>query len=306
MRSDAFADFLAELITDGEANKGTRHDTIKLYAIRGLREYYAPGERADKAQPARPIVPVDADELLATPVANKAKRDVRYMNAVLKFAENRPGVAKLPPEEQQAIRILRRAAIETLAATQAPLVTYSKKSAEAPIAPFLLRVLAPKSDLQPAPNLADKVEAAIGIARMKYKKLEAYQPEVGVYLVGQTLAEFMTAENKDVGAVDSPDSHKVAAMHWRIDARRLELALKDMVVNAKGRPVEKLARKLQEGAAPILDGVAKGRPERGKILLVAINGPQLAQFRKMVTTLRPKSNQVFKDMPKSTIDLGGE
>lgn len=303
LRSDAFADFLADLIAEQDANKkvsklSNMHDVIKLYAVRALREYY--GEcllrETTKVHGARPIVPQEANaDNVTTAAQKKMTRDVRYISALLKFAENRPGVGKLPPEEQEAVRMLRKEAIETLAATQAPLVVHGKKLAEAPIAPLLLRVLSPKSDLDPPPSLAEKVEAAIGVCQIKYKNVPDYQPEVGVYLVGQLLHEFVTAGSKDVGPINNG---KPAEMLWRTNAKRLELALKDLAVNAKGNTVESRAKDLDR------EGVSLLKQLLGVKTIQAANQGQLNAFRKMVTSMRPKTDEAFKDLPASKIQLG--
>jgi hypothetical protein len=293
LRDDAFGDYLAELIT----KEPDKHDVVKFYAVRALREFYAPGERstnAEKVQPAKPVVPVQAGAVLGDATQKKMERDLRYANAVLKFAENRPGAGKLPLEEQEVLRIFRRHAIETLAAMQAPTVVYDKNKIDPPIAPFLLRVLSPYTDLEPAPGLAEKVEAAIGVCQMQYKNVPEYQPELGVYLVGLLVADFMTEANKDVGQIAAGKS---PAMHWRLADKRLELALKDLVNNAKGQPVEANAKRLEAAAGPLLKDMGKGKTIQG------INPGMLNEFRKMAMSMRPKSNEVFKGM-KYTINLG--
>lgn len=307
MRSDAFGDFLAELITDQDAVKGSKltnmHDVIKLYALRGLREYYAEVTRSEttKVHQPRPIVPVlVGDEPLGDVTQKTMERNLRYINAVLRFAENRPGAGKRPLEEQDALRVLRREAIETLAATQAPLVAYGKKKVDAPIAALLLRVLSPKSDLEPPPSLAEKVEAAIGVCRMKYKNVDNYQAQLGMYLVGLFLVEFMTEANKDVGPISTG---KLPMLPWRADAKRLELALKGMAANAKGRSADGKGPSVEESAKILEKAVPVLRNYQGKTLQ-AVNQGELNTFQKMVMSMKPKSNQVFKDIPEYTIDLG--
>jgi hypothetical protein len=293
LRDDAFGDYLVELLSD----KANKHDVIRFYAVRALREFYAPGERIsnfDKAQPAKPIVPVQAGAVLGDATQKRMERDLRYAGAVLKFAENRPGAGKLPLEEQEVLRIFRRHAIETLSAMQAPTVVYDKNKVDPPIAPFLLRVLSSYTDLEPAPGLAEKVEAAIGVCQMQYKNVPEYQPEISVFLVGLLLADFMTEANKDVGQIAVGKS---PAMHWRLADKRLELALKDLVTNAKGQPVEANAKRLEAGAGPLLKDMGKGKTIQG------VNPGMINEFRKMVMSMRPKSNEIFKGM-KYTINLG--
>jgi hypothetical protein len=321
LRNDAFGDYLAELLTDHDAmkdSKGTnKHDVIKLYALQGLRQFYGQCFKPDGyslIHAAKPIIPVDADADVIGDVAKKKRdRDLRYIGAVLKFAENKSGAAKRPYEEQEALRFFRRQAIETLSATQAPVVTYGKKTVEVPIAAFLLRVLAPKSDLEPAPNMAEKVEAAIGICHMKYKNVDAYQPEIGVYLVGQFLADFMNEAIKDSGPISNG---KIAAMHWRVDAKRLELALKDLVANAKARgagdakgkgpTIDKRAKDLADAAVPLLKTIGQSKFVATNPMLDTPSQALLNTFRNVMAknNPRPASNQVFKDMPKYTIELG--
>src|SRR5205823_4439484 len=159
-----------------------------------------------------PVVVVDANAVLAAADVKRKVREVMHVDALVNFAQ-RPGGDKLSEPEQNAIRFLRREAIESLAFAQAPLVAADKVKVEGAIAPLILRVLSPKGGLDPAPNLAERVEAAIGVCQMKNLDAANYNTELGIYLVGRLVNDFADAYNKDL--VDMR-ANKPAQMLWKV------------------------------------------------------------------------------------------
>src|SRR5262249_9230220 len=151
-----FGLYLVYLLTD---NAKAKHDVIKMYAAHGLREYF-------------PVAPLVEAEDIPDAQLRRKEKEVKYVDALIKFIERKPA-DKLTEPEQNAVRFLRREAIESLAQAQAPMVMLGK-DVEGPIAPTLLKVLAPNSGLDPAPGLAERIEAAIGICELKYSKVPDY------------------------------------------------------------------------------------------------------------------------------------
>ena len=99
MRDETIGDYLSELVTTHDAGKGNggknKHDAIKLYAIRGMREYM-PVER-------------EKDEVLSDVREKRKQRKLRAVAALLSFID-RPMAKKLSEPEQDAVRFLRREA----------------------------------------------------------------------------------------------------------------------------------------------------------------------------------------------------
>jgi hypothetical protein len=166
-----------------------------------------------------------------------------------------------------------------------------KVKVEGPIAPLFLRVLSPKSGLDPAPNLAERIEAAIGVCQMKNLEAANYHTELGVYLVARLVSDFGDAYNKDL--VDMR-ANKPAQMLWKVQSKRIELALKDLVKNVKNQPVEPKARQVADEATILIKSMQSYNQ---------VNQNQLLLFSKMSAALRPSANEVFRGNKKYVIDL---
>jgi len=271
MKDDAIGLYLADLVA------GKKHDVIKMYAARGLREFF-------------PVAPVEAGAVLAALVEKRKDREVKYVDALAGFIE-RKGGDKLSEPEENAIRYLRRESLESLAQTQAPAIVSDKVKVEGPIAPTLLRILAPKGGIEPSPGLAERIEAAIGVCQIKYAQVPDYQPEIGTYLVGLFVSELATEYNKDLVLIRGG---KQPLLPWKIHSKRLENALKDLAKNAKNQPGEANAKKVADNAIPLIKYMQSYNQ---------ITQPDVLAFTKMVTTLRPTLTEVYKGNKKFVIAL---
>ncbi len=297
LRDEAICDYLCEIVMDHTAIKGdpipNKHDAIKLYAIRGMREYFQTAPTPQAPSVPVPVSPVADDAALTAAQEKRKARELRCVKALLSFIE-KPLLKTMDDDEQEAVRVLRMEAIETLAMTRAPAVVFGKGKVDAPIAPTLLRVLAPKSGLTPAPGLHERIEAAIGVCQIRIGEVQDYQPELGVHLVGSLLVDYMTEYNKDL--VDIKNG-KQPYTHWRINARRLEMALDDLVANTpKNTAAEGKALALRKNAAPMLKDM---QPKD----LQQVQPPQLTLLRDNVLKMRPADTKVFKSIKAYTIDL---
>lgn len=104
----------------------------------------------------------------------------------------------------------------------------------------------------------------------------------------------MTEYNKDL--VDIKNG-KQPYTHWRINARRLEMALDDLVANTpKNTAAEGKALALRKNAAPMLKDM---QPKD----LQQVQPPQLTLLRDNVLKMRPADTKVFKSIKAYTIDL---
>jgi hypothetical protein len=292
-------DYLTEVVKDHASVKGdktpNKHNVLKLYAMRGLREYFPVTALETTA-----IVPTEDEK-------KKMEHHIRYVGALVEFVDRtevrkggdddkkKEAPVTRSEEELGAIRYLRREAIESLAAAQAPVVLANKTKIEAPIAPTLLRILSPKSGLDPAPSLSERVEAAVGICQMKcFNFVDHYQPEVGVYLVGTLLGDFMTASNKDL--IEAKNT-RPPAMLWKVNAKRLEMALLKLKESVKNQPIQKQADKMADTAREMLKAM------QGTKEVLQVDQTQLTQFRAQVNELKPKTTQIFKNVKTYSVEV---
>src|SRR5262249_6182748 len=136
-----------------------------------------------------------------------------------------------------AVQYLRREAIKTLADAQNPAVAVNKKDnkvvmVEGVVVVPLLKILAGETD--PPPSLTEKYEAAMGV--LGFKDLLDYQPDVGYYLAGQALTDYVDAYRKDYAGFGGGKATRPPALPWKYNADRLDKVVKDL---AKGSPAAK-------------------------------------------------------------------
>jgi hypothetical protein len=270
LKSPALGDYLADVVASKD-----RHDVIKLFAARGLREFF----------PAACVT--EFDEPLEAKKLQRKQIDLKRVNALVGFIDRKVPDGMSQPEAD-GWRYLRREALGSLAQAQVPAVYVSKgKPIEGPVAPVLLRVLS--KNMTPEPGLGERIEAAIGVCGVKfnekYRPVSEYNPEPGLYLVGRFLVDFANEYNKDRPNIRVK---RAPLMPWKIESRRLELALKDFANHAKGSAIEKQARELESLAQPVLKVMSAGRGDE------AIQLPALRQF---ALTLRPKMAPDAKGVP---------
>jgi hypothetical protein len=286
-KEESFGDYLIELLADHEAAKGklkNKHDLVKMYAARALREYL-------------PVTALEEGGELTPNQAKRKARELAYVDALAKFIE-RPGMDKLPDDEQAAMHFVRREVIETLAHAKAAAIVTGTKQVEGPIAPTLLKVLSPKSGLDLTPDLAERLEAAIGVAQMNLKYGGEYQGELGIYLVARFIAEFVTEYNKDLVLIlaKTGDESPRGKLEWRIQAKRLEVALQDMAKNAKGQPYAAKAEQLEKDALLLLRPMQDKKQDK-------INQGSIKLFADEAVKYRPKTGQVYRNVKTYVIEL---
>lgn len=255
---------LADLVADKD-----KHDAIKLYAFKGMKEFF----------PAYQIT--DNDDLTVKKLQERKKSELARIAALTKYIETPRGTPS-HPGELDAIRFVRREAIHALAHAEVPALADLKKKGqvEGAVAPTLMRVLI-KKGIEPEASLSEKVEAAIGVCNLKCDPMATYQPEMGVYLVGRFLDEYIRAYAGDYSNLVK--GAKPPPIAWRIQSERLRIALDNMEKNNQG-------------------GAYKAQAERiarsGKDYLTLISGHKLLEnpnaFRAIAETVRPKYNVLFK------------
>jgi hypothetical protein len=278
LKQDDLGEFLTEIVKDDK-----RHDAVKLHAIAAMREYM-------------PVTPLteDSDTDNKTLMRRKAA-DVARVDALVAYLE-RGLPNNLPKEEADAARYLRRNALETLALAGTPAVSAMKKkgAVEGPVAPTLLRILSPKSGLEPAPGLAEKIEAMVGLAQMKFPNMPEYNPEPAIHLIGVGIIQMANEYSTDyVNFSLKGKDRKLPIIAWKAQAKRLELALKDLLSNtAKANAGKDAAIALEAQARPILQAINSYDQVQGVV-----------NFRNLVEKLRPKSGAAFKSLKAAEVEL---
>ncbi len=272
MRQEYVGDLLAKLLQDPK-----RHDAVKLYAAKALREFF----------PAR-VLTVN-DDPKDSRVKDKFKRDTERLNALVGFI-SRPGPAKADEGERDAMRFMRREAIISLANIGVPALSALKKSGEVtgPAAYALLRMLVKgKGAYTPPTALAERVEAAIGLCHLKGPERDTdYDPSVAVYAVGLTFHDFAKSYQEDfVNLAQRKDlknpkhESKLPTMHWRVQSERFKYAMQDLVGQAKGTPAQANAQTLSKAVALTATTIAGYGSVAGDL------GP----LRKTVDALKPQA-----------------
>jgi hypothetical protein len=158
------ADTLAELMEIAAENDG-----VKYYAIAGLEQLFAQGAFKD------------------------AKRETRSIGALLEHV-TRTAEAPKEPDELEALRYVRRAAIRALGQTRHATIL-SSEGFDGRIAWWLLRISRGEG-LTPEPGSAERVEAAIGVCYLYGKTDKDLHLDFIAQQVGAAVVEFAQQANK--------------------------------------------------------------------------------------------------------------
>ena len=297
LKEDHVGDYLLEIIDMRQSAKekkyfkGKPHDVLRLYALKGLKEYF-------------PITPLDNFSLDDVKKVQGLLNDTKYVEGLRDYILFPVNVKGLTSEELEAKRYVRREAIAALAQAGAPAALALKApvklgkeaamltgkpalQAEGLAAPTLLKVLANDLPTLP-PSLQEKLEAANGLCNMNYAKMPDYNANVALFLVGRTLQEFISEYDKDW--VNFAGKNKLTPMlPWKSEARRLEASLAQMQkAGGKG------ATELYDAAKPTLTSIS------GYLITEA---PKKNVLNKLVPTLRPIDGKVFKTVAAPPIPL---
>jgi hypothetical protein len=283
-RHPDFGEFLEKLITDDKL-----HDVIKLYALKALREYL----------PAEPMKAADdpADKTLQARIA----RDKRRIESVMKFLDR-----KWEGMDPAVALYLRREAVRTLAESQVPALVAQKGKVVAPVAPLLVQALAPEKDdpnlrlSLKATRLSVRGEAAIGVCRMHGKWVDDYQPEVGLYLLGRFLVDFINEYRGDYANFGGKKLRKedpaiVPLLPWKLEADRLLKALDELPTN------------LRDESPSYAKAVAMAKEAKEFLTKMKTHGPVAPPnaLNGLVRSLAPTAENMllFRGVKESKVDL---
>ncbi len=310
-RQEKVGDFLVGLIPDKKDQE--LHDVVKLYALKGLAEF----------GPARAITLNDLDKAKKIPKKLESKRaaDLARVRALENFLvrpipKNMEEAIKEKPFEAQAYleayRFVRRECIRALAAVEIPAVDMRPRNIHGAAVYSLLRVLPPdswhtkadnKNGLYPLPSLTERLEAALGILNLKFDSAKTdpsglYRPELGIYLAGLFLADFIDGPQgyrADFKVFFGSKDRKPAIL-WKVHAERLKTALKNLQDNAsknfKDNPDAKEFLKINKKAQYLADVTRKPLEEMAKHERIA----DAIDRTKLDKDLRPTDAVLFKDI----------
>ncbi|MFO0865623.1 MAG: hypothetical protein U0744_13390 [Gemmataceae bacterium] len=235
---DDIGKYFSELVDDP-----AKHDAIKLYALKGLRE----------SMPIRVLVDED---WIANNLRARRDLDAKKIETLERFI-TRQAPTGMTDEETRAFAYIRKEAVAALANAGAPAVSAIIKregDVKGAVAPTLLRVLipalradqnAPMNDmrLKPLPTIGEKVEAAIGVLNMhpEHRKFEMYQPQLSAYAFGRFVKELGEAYNEDLPnlRINVKDKdRRPPVLPWKLTAKRLEEAWVGAANTKPGLPAE--------------------------------------------------------------------
>ncbi len=207
--ADVLLETLAQEIQfDAKPLEESRNDGVKLYVLRGLGELLA------------------LQGAMGQPVLSK-DREQKVVIALMKFIERKPPLEKgAPADEIEGARVLRREAIRALANGRLPTLETAEKQRPGLL---LLRVVA-NDGLTPEPRMDERIEAAIGVARLSPERDKTYQPEYAAH----QLIFFVQA----LGAYTNRGL-KEEPLPLKVYAARLDDALDQMKTTSKSDAVNK-------------------------------------------------------------------
>lgn len=258
------ADPLLEAIKDPQQNDGVRY-----WAFQGLGEVLGLPWRNP------PI-----------PIKDKA-RELAIVTTLIDFIQRKvvppPGTS---PQEIAGIHRLRREAVKALAQSRVPVALDDKKQVKGQTALVLLRVM--RGDgITPAPLWPEKLEAAVGVARMQCKLYEPYQPDYAAYHLGWFAVEFAAAY----------EEAKLEERGWKVHATRLADALggydgmQSDVAKNKARE-----KQTTDYVTQVCEGAVK--------LLLRIDGKNTANpadFDAWLSSHPPPRDLVYRGVPDSKV-----
>jgi hypothetical protein len=246
------ADALVEVLKDPAQNEGVRY-----YVLRGLHDLLA----------LPPRMP---------PVLTKERQEKCALALLEVVGHNESFPPSVPRERVEGFKVLRREAVRALAQITSPTLGDKVRPAQA-----LLQIVANDERVNPKPRLDERLEAAIGIARMRPGMAKDYQPDYAAYHVGLFVKDFAAAANADYGKKQS----YARSRPWKVDAARLSEALGAMKNDFKDPYVAQVIGECDR----ILTGIEKGEQVKPGPLQIWLDAHA------------PAGKELFKDVPDSAV-----
>lgn len=244
------ADTLLTVLNDKNQNDG-----VHYYALHGLQTL-----------------------LNHTPPILKPDQEAKCAESIVQFLNGLPPAPKeATPEEIDGIRYLRRQALRALAQIHVPAINDKVRPAL-----VLARFAGGDERLSPPPRIDERLEAAIGLARMQSSKSKGYQADYAASMIGKFLSAFGTAANNDPKG-NSPKRKRP----WRHDAYRMSQALAALQTDS-GR--DAFVKKVIDNGNRILQAVQKDSTADAGVLSWFLTGDGDSPRR-----------ELFKDAKDTTV-----
>lgn len=246
------ADDLLKVLQDPAQN-----DAVKFYILCGLHNL------ASQSQTLTP------------------KHQKRIAEVLIEFINHKATTTL--PEEIEGVRYVRREAIRTLAQFHDPELVDKGQ-----LALILLRIMANDDSFVPPPRIDERLEAAIGLARLK--PVKDYNSDYAIVQIVRFLDDFNLASNQDRQQMtDSKGQQRYA---WRVLSARLNDALDQMAAEktSSGDPLSPYVTDVVKRCSRLLDQLEKGSP-----VDVA---ETILQY---IATSPPSSDRLFKSIENSSV-----
>jgi hypothetical protein len=261
---------------------------VQYWALQGLGDLLARW-----AEP-----PAPGAEGAAAVVPGQKEREAKYVEALVNVIEQfvskggttPAGAAPPSPDEVRGLQMFRREAVRALAQYRSPAVADDKGATiKVKSALTLLKVIA-NDGLTPPSRLDERIEAAIGIARLRCKAVPSYQPDYAAQQIGYVVVQ--------MGAETKPPRVNPTKFPWKVAAARLGDALEAMRADAKGTPDkgdEYVNKMVTQSMRILREGI--------EMTGAATTGGDL---RLWLVTNAPPHNSLYKGVPDSTVRSGYE
>jgi hypothetical protein len=257
-KTDAASDFLVSIAKDPKQY----HPFVRMCAIRGLGEI--PGWGPEKLKDMTGGDPKVMSE--------KRAKDLERLETIKDFIYRPMQTEEMPanpsPEHVDAYFFLRREGVKALAGFQTPALEYDAKTGKVvgPAAFYLAMMFSRDQQGKYNLNLSERLEAAIGLCQLLPNDIPAYRAEVGLFLVGMTLAElgteyiddylYFTVKSKDPKDKEFPP--RQSKLPWKATKERLQQALDEMAKNlGKNSELGKTTDAMKKEAGQILEAMGK-------------------------------------------------
>lgn len=206
-------------------NNPKENDAVRNWAFNGLYEIFSL---------------VGSNDIKAKGLFQSKEGQARFTKALTAtynwlLSATRVPEAKLKfmkPEEQAAIRYVRRAAERVLGAARRPLIVDERATGkqEGPIADLLTKIVSADVSIVPAPDLRERLDTALALCELRGDASPSYQPDY----VAEKIAEFLT----ELGAQANTDKDNKgnAVLAWSLEAHKLKLAIDGFVKQRSAGP----------------------------------------------------------------------
>jgi hypothetical protein len=216
-------------------------------------------------------------------VLKKETQEKIVLAALKMIAAKKKFFKNTPQDELDGYRALRREAVKVVAKTPSP--TIADRSLPALV---LAQIAAGDESISPAPRLDERIEAAIGLARLaeKAEKFPDFQADYAAAAIAQAVRSFGVQANMNI------DKKGIERLRpWRVDAARLAEAVDAMKGNGKNAFINTASGQCQKA---VLTNLAAA-------LQIPARPNDLADW---LERNPPPSKTLFKSVSESTIKPG--